>query len=39
VHGTRTGLAELRQRAERRGGHLDLERSTDGGVLCWTVPI
>jgi signal transduction histidine kinase len=39
AHGTRTGLAELRRRAERRGGHLDLERSTDGGVLRWTVPI
>jgi signal transduction histidine kinase len=39
AHGTRTGLAELRRRAERRGGHLDLERSTEGGVLRWTVPI
>jgi signal transduction histidine kinase len=32
-------LDELRRRAERRGGRLDLERSTGGGVLRWTVPI
>jgi signal transduction histidine kinase len=32
-------LAQLRWRAERRGGQLDLERSTGGGVLRWTVPI
>jgi signal transduction histidine kinase len=37
--GTPTCLAELRRRAEGRGGQVDLERSADGGVLRWTVPI
>jgi signal transduction histidine kinase len=37
--GTPTCLAGLRRRAEGRGGQVDLERSADGGVLRWTVPI
>jgi signal transduction histidine kinase len=32
-------LAELRRRAERRGGQLELERTADGGLLRWTVPV
>jgi signal transduction histidine kinase len=36
----RSGLSNLRQRAERRGGHLELERSSDGGLLLrWTIPL
>jgi signal transduction histidine kinase len=36
----RSGLSNLRERAERRGGHLELERSSDGGLLLrWTIPL
>jgi signal transduction histidine kinase len=36
----RSGLSNLRKRAERRGGHLELERSSDGGLLLrWTIPL
>jgi signal transduction histidine kinase len=36
----RSGLSNLRERAERRGGHLELERSSDGGLLLrWTIPV
>jgi signal transduction histidine kinase len=36
----RSGLSNLRERAERRGGHLELERSSDGGLLVrWTIPL
>ena len=36
----RSGLSNLRERAERLGGYLELERSTEGGLLvCWTIPL
>jgi len=36
----RSGLSNLRQRAERRGGHLELDRSGEGGLqLRWTIPL
>ena len=38
--GSWSGLANLRSRAEHRGGSLVLDRSTEGGLqLQWTVPI
>jgi signal transduction histidine kinase len=36
--GRRSGLANLRARAERHGGSLDL-REEGGTTLCWTVPL
>jgi signal transduction histidine kinase len=36
----RSGLSNLRQRAERLGGYLELERSSEGGLLVrWTIPL
>lgn len=36
----RSGLSNLRQRAERLGGRLDLERSHLGGLLLrWSIPL
>jgi signal transduction histidine kinase len=36
----RSGLANLRQRAEQLGGYLELDRATDGGLLMrWTIPL
>lgn len=36
----RSGLSNLRYRAECRGGQLDLERAPEGGLLlCWSVPL
>jgi len=36
----RSGLSNLRERAERLGGYLELERSTEGGLLVrWTIPL
>jgi signal transduction histidine kinase len=36
----RSGLSNLRQRAERLGGYLELERSPEGGLLLrWTIPL
>jgi signal transduction histidine kinase len=36
----RSGLSNLRHRAESRGGRLELERAGEGGVLLrWTIPL
>ncbi len=36
----RSGLANLRVRAERHGGHLDLDRNLEGGLrVRWTIPL
>jgi signal transduction histidine kinase len=36
----RSGLSNLRERAERLGGYLELERSGEGGLLVrWTIPL
>jgi two-component system, NarL family, sensor histidine kinase DevS len=36
----RSGLSNLRERAERLGGYLELERSAGGGLLVrWTIPL
>ncbi len=36
----RSGLSNLRQRAERRGGRLELERAPQGGLLLrWSIPL
>jgi signal transduction histidine kinase len=38
--GHKSGLSNLRRRAERQGGTLDLDRSPEGGVrLRWTIPM
>ena len=36
----RSGLSNLRERAELRGGHLELDGSDEGGLLVrWTIPL
>jgi signal transduction histidine kinase len=36
----RSGLSNLRHRAESRGGRLDLERAPEGGLLLrWSIPL
>jgi signal transduction histidine kinase len=37
--GRRSGLANLRTRAERHGGALDLREEGGTTTLCWTVPL
>jgi signal transduction histidine kinase len=38
--GRRSGLSNLRERAARRGGHLELDPSSEGGLLLrWTIPL